>query len=809
TLVFSAPVTTALTPGTITVTFPSPVPFDKAATFIAANGLVQPPSVAKDKFHTATGNNELPNSGSTAATTQADELLIGALGYNMRTQSLVAGTGFTNLTVSVTGGGSNANGVLMQAEYEVVHATGAYAASGSGNANKAAPWAAAIVSYKIVTPKIVSIASLDFSSTPTPSTANFTVTFSEPVIGVDGSSTLADSDFVLVASGVSGASITSATPDITNTIYTVAVDTGTGNGTLQLNYHDDADLAVDMNNIPLYGSGTGPVTCAVAPAFSPDACGPVYNVSKSVATTTGVSSSSNSPKYGDSVTFTATVTPASGSTPPTGTVQFAVDGTSLGSAVTLAASGSNGTATSIGDSTLSVGSHNITATYTPTGTFTGSNNSATPFSLSVAQATQTITFNALGNKTYGDADFNVSATATSGLPVTFTASGNCTVVGTLVHITGAGSCTITAHQAGDSNYNTATDVPQLFTVSQKSVTPSITANDKTYDATNTATLATPAGCTVATKVDSDDVACISSSVTFASANASLTPQTVTASSITLTGTMAANYTLSTNTATTTAKINARPLTVTAAENTKTYDGTTSAAATPTITSGTLEGSDTANFTETYDNKNVGTGKTLTPSGTVSDGNSGSNYAYTFATAAGTINQAPLTITAATNTKTYDSTTSAAGTPTVTGLVGGDTATGLVEAYADKNVGTGKTLSVSAYTVNDGNNGNNYTVTTPTNATGVINAAPLTLTAVTNTKTYDTTASAAATPTVGGIQGADTATGLAETYSDPNAGTGKTLSVSAYTVNDGNGGNNYSVSKQDNSTGVINQADARA
>ena len=63
-------------------------------------------------------------------------------------------------------------------------------------------------------------------------------------------------------------------------------------------------------------------------------------------------------------------------------------------------------------------------------------------------------------------------------------------------------------------------------------------------------------------------------------------------------------------------ITARAITVTAATNTKIYDGTTTAAATPTITSGTLAPGDTANFTETYDTQNVGTGKTLTPAGSV-------------------------------------------------------------------------------------------------------------------------------------------------------------------------------------------------
>ena len=70
--------------------------------------------------------------------------------------------------------------------------------------------------------------------------------------------------------------------------------------------------------------------------------------------------------------------------------------------------------------------------------------------------------------------------------------------------------------------------------------------------------------------------------------------------------------------------------MTAATNTKVYDGTTTAAAVPTITSGSLGSGDTAAFTETYDNKNVGADKTLTPAGAVNDGNGGNNYSVTFA-----------------------------------------------------------------------------------------------------------------------------------------------------------------------------------
>ena len=173
----------------------------------------------------------------------------------------------------------------------------------------------------------------------------------------------------------------------------------------------------------------------------------------------------------------------------------------------------------------------------------------------------------------------------------------------------------------------------------------------------------------------------------------------------------------------------------------------------------------------------------------------------------TVNKAPLTITAAGNTKTYDSGITASATPTVSGLVSGsgDTVTGLAETYDNKNYGSGHTLTVSAYTVNDGNSGGNYSVSKVTSTAGVINKAGLTITAAGNTKTYDGGITASATPTASGLMGSDYLSGLAEIYSTRSAGTGKTLMVSAYTVNDGDGGANYTVSTATSTAGVINPA----
>jgi hypothetical protein len=77
---------------------------------------------------------------------------------------------------------------------------------------------------------------------------------------------------------------------------------------------------------------------------------------------------------------------------------------------------------------------------------------------------QKITFAALPDKKLGDPPFAVSATASSGLPVSFAAAGACTVDGATVTLKAAGQCTITASQAGSALFNPAPPVVRQFTV---------------------------------------------------------------------------------------------------------------------------------------------------------------------------------------------------------------------------------------------------------------------------------------------------------------------------------------------------------
>ncbi len=181
-----------------------------------------------------------------------------------------------------------------------------------------------------------------------------------------------------------------------------------------------------------------------------------------------VSAQSGTLTYGTagSATFTVTVTRSSGS-PNTITMSTAGLPAGATSSFTLLTNWTPGSGTGSRtyqltinkNAALAAGSYNFNVQASGTGPDpigTGT--------LTVAKANQTITFGPLADKTEGNPDFNVSATASSGLAVSFSASGSCTVAGTLVHLTSFGSCTITASQAGNTSYNTATSVQQSFTI---------------------------------------------------------------------------------------------------------------------------------------------------------------------------------------------------------------------------------------------------------------------------------------------------------------------------------------------------------
>ena len=114
---------------------------------------------------------------------------------------------------------------------------------------------------------------------------------------------------------------------------------------------------------------------------------------------------------------------------------------------------SNGTVTITG-----VGSSTITASQSGNVNYNAASDETQ--SLTVNKANQTITFAPLTDKLITDIPFALTATASSGLSVTYTSSNTAvaTVSGNTVTIVGAGSTIITASQAGNANYNAASDV---------------------------------------------------------------------------------------------------------------------------------------------------------------------------------------------------------------------------------------------------------------------------------------------------------------------------------------------------------------
>ena len=154
--------------------------------------------------------------------------------------------------------------------------------------------------------------------------------------------------------------------------------------------------------------------------------------------------------YGSSVTFTALVTSGD-----TNTVTFYCNGSSIGTATP-----SNGV-TTLTTSSLPAGSDSITASVASGGNYTSASSSA--ITQIVNQAAQAIIFTAPASPlNYGMSPITLQATASSGLPITFSATGPATVSGSTLTITGIGTVSVAASQAGNTNYSAAVPISYVI-----------------------------------------------------------------------------------------------------------------------------------------------------------------------------------------------------------------------------------------------------------------------------------------------------------------------------------------------------------
>ena len=145
---------------------------------------------------------------------------------------------------------------------------------------------------------------------------------------------------------------------------------------------------------------------------------------------------------------------------------------------------------------LGVGNNqSLTVSFTPTDTANYSNVTQLTV-INVLKAAQMITFNPLSSKTFGDAPFALSATASSGLPVSFQiVSGPATLSTNTLTITGVGTITVRALQGGNGNFNPATSVDQAFSVVKANSVIALSNLEHTYDgsAKSATVTTTPAG----------------------------------------------------------------------------------------------------------------------------------------------------------------------------------------------------------------------------------------------------------------------------------------------------------------------------
>jgi large repetitive protein len=113
---------------------------------------------------------------------------------------------------------------------------------------------------------------------------------------------------------------------------------------------------------------------------------------------------------------------------------------------------------------LSAGSQTLKVTFTPSDS-TDYQSATGSVMLTVNKASQSITFGSIAGQVMGNT-LNLSATATSGLAVSFASSNpsTCSVSGTTATMLSAGTCTIQALQAGNANYAAASPVSVSFVV---------------------------------------------------------------------------------------------------------------------------------------------------------------------------------------------------------------------------------------------------------------------------------------------------------------------------------------------------------
>ena len=337
-------------------------------------------------------------------------------------------------------------------------------------------------------------------------------------------------------------------------------------------------------------------------------------------------------------------------------------------------------------------------------------------------------------------------------------------------------------------------------------------NTKVYDGTTSAT-ASAIGLKSSDIIGNDVVTLADGSVTgglYADKKAGVNKAvTYTIADSTLGGTNAANYIL---TVKGTGTITPKAITATFADISKDYDGSVAATENGKQLNDVVSGDDVdfaTGITGAFADKNVGTDKTVTYSGISLTGTDKDNYSIAAsATGKGTITPKAITATFGDISRDYDgSVTATENGKQLNDVVSGDDvdfATGITGAFADKNVGTDKTVTYSGISLT-GNDKDNYSIAVSATGKGTITAKAITATFDDISRVYD----GSVTATENGKQlndvvsgdDVDFATGITGAFADKNVGTDKTVTYSGIALT-GTDKNNYSIAASATGKGTI-------
>jgi hypothetical protein len=346
--------------------------------------------------------------------------------------------------------------------------------------------------------------------------------------------------------------------------------------------------------------------------------------------------------------------------------------------------------------------------------------------------------------------------------------------GKTVTLTGA---TLTGGDAG--NYTLSSVSTATADITPKSVTGSFIAANKVYDGTTDASIVDRL---VTGTVAGDTVSLTGGAATFADKNVG-TGKTVTASGFSLSGVDAGNYALQAGPWTTTADITQKVLTGSFTAASKIYDGTTDAEVLTRSLAGVVDNDDVALEVTgpAFPDKHVGMDKPVTGSLSLTGGDAGNYTVNASHTAAANITQRALVVTAAGVDRIYDGTT-AATVDLGDNRVSGDSFTiSHSAAFADKNVGNAKPVSVTGISLN-GPDAGNYLPNTTAATSASITPRTLVVTAHGVDKVYDGTTDATVTLSDNRIAGDLLAAVFgAAAFADSNVGTAKPVSVSGIAV----------------------------